>query len=886
MKPSPISSAGIVQPTYTPEAAIAEADATNAARAQQVASSGGADPEAAAIEQAYLAQQAEQSRLEREHGKLATLGTQFGRGVLDGLLAPGALAGMALEGAGSLTGSQGLEDFGRGLGRAAQGSELLSVFGAPTLGALGIGNDAAGRAKDLSIYEQRQRDIHEQEKAWPMLSQLSQVAGLVAGGVATGELASGATTVPKMMALAAAEGGGAGAQSAYAQNAPLADVLKASLVGAVVNSALVGGVAGGAHYVSSKLAARSARLSSLREAMGSIEEAATPGAVSVEKAGGREAHEIITLLERERKAIAKAEEAAADNPTAKQEAAKIATEEARASVAKKTGSFDPNWQEHPPTPLQKFFHRTEVLDTVSNDVARGAESVTAKAPSLDFAMDPRKVAKLAKNGQPTDAIAGVQLALREAAESVPHTAEGDLLARAIRTQIKAVEKADVAGSMAAGNDIVKTMRNIAASSEDPLVKSYAARTQAAIGDSLASEAFGDAGKAYRALTNLQEQKFSVLADQGLTRDALRTAEVRGQLGDIARAETQRIADAWEARATLSGEKVPVDLRPQLRKFEEMISRAESASTLDGGSAGRVIDYFKNKAQDKMLGTIGAGIGGMVGGIPGALLGNIVVKALKPQMETIADALRASVTGAAVKRVSRGMSAAVDSGASATGRYAPAVAKAATREAMQGQYNARMEALGQLSASSGGGALEEGVAAVSAVSPELAPLISAGFGDKVTQLMNDMPKPTPNIRGKAFEVLSSDQLREANAMWEATVEPMSVFDDFASGNLDYDKVQYAWKQYPGIKTAAQMGLMDIMQTQLNDDERAGVPDAMLTQLDYLFDMQGALQPSVGRELAASVTMMAAKQPTKQPRPPQTVFKLESSTPTFTQRIAQG
>ncbi|HXE38381.1 MAG TPA: hypothetical protein VN639_07865, partial [Azonexus sp.] len=103
----------------------------------------------------------------------------------------------------------------------------------------------------------------------------------------------------------------------------------------------------------------------------------------------------------------------------------------------------------------------------------------------------------------------------------------------------------------------------------------------------------------------------------------------------------------------------------------------------------------------------------------------------------------------------------------------------------------------------------------------APFVIAAGADmsaKMAQLHADMPKPTPNIRGKAYETLSSQQVQLANAMYEATTNPMSVFSDFAAGNVDYDKVQYAWKQYPGLKNAAQAGLMDIMQVRLTEKTR--------------------------------------------------------------------
>jgi hypothetical protein len=166
------------------------------------------------------------------------------------------------------------------------------------------------------------------------------------------------------------------------------------------------------------------------------------------------------------------------------------------------------------------------------------------------------------------------------------------------------------------------------------------------------------------------------------------------------------------------------------------------------------------------------------------------------------------------------------------------------------------------------------------------VISAG-GDmaaKMAQLHADMPKPTPNLRGKAYETLSSQQVQLANAMYEATTDPMSVFSDFAAGNVDYDKVQYAWKQYPGLKTAAQAGLMDILQVRLTDKTRGTIPDGMLTQLDNLFGFEGSLQPSLDRGFSSRMDQLMQSAP-PQPKPQSSgPLKLPGSQPTFTERLS--
>jgi len=169
----------------------------------------------------------------------------------------------------------------------------------------------------------------------------------------------------------------------------------------------------------------------------------------------------------------------------------------------------------------------------------------------------------------------------------------------------------------------------------------------------------------------------------------------------------------------------------------------------------------------------------------------------------------------------------------------------------------------------------------------APFLIAASSDmstKMAQLQLDMPKPEPNIRGKAYETLSSQQVKLANSMYEATVNPMSVFSDFACGTIDYDKVQYAWKQYPALKDAAQAGLMDVFQTRLDEKQRGAVPDSILTQLDNLFGFEGKLQPSLDHGFASRMEQLM-KPPPPQPKPQSSgPLKLPGSQPTYTERLS--
>jgi len=159
-------------------------------------------------------------------------------------------------------------------------------------------------------------------------------------------------------------------------------------------------------------------------------------------------------------------------------------------------------------------------------------------------------------------------------------------------------------------------------------------------------------------------------------------------------------------------------------------------------------------------------------------------------------------------------------------------------------------------------------------------------EKMAQLEKDFIRPQSSIRGKAYEVLSAEDLRKNNAMWEATTDPLSVYDDLASGALDYDKLNYTWKQYPGLLFASQMALVDVMHSHLSDSERVNVPDHILSQLDLAFQMQGGLTKSLERGFASRIdqaNQQLAQQSQQNPQP-HAQLNLPGAKPTPVMRIA--
>jgi hypothetical protein len=1128
------------------------------------------------------AQRLGQKQLESDYSAAGTAVTQFGRGVLDVVLAPGALLGAGIEGVGELADSEGMRDFGRGLGTASSGDELIATLNPSTLRAVfgGEGEEA------LSEYDAMKGAIRDQEEAWPMLASTSRLAGSVAGGVGVGSMASGAAKLATTAGVAAYEGAGYGAQSAYAQNASLRDVMTSTLVGAAVGGAMPVGLHYGGKYAAkaiqgtareladeSALKALGARGSDLRKLVGrktgeaADEKLATVGqdllnytlasgpdagkklmragmkaedlavnvgiakqetgaalgalrkgiagesgpdlaafmkqvdddfltelksstsptmrgradkveaelaalrdgkprslgelekirsdlrksfqpgkpaggglpapppehaefleraerlladaieshsdgilsksggggklaelksryaslaaaddivnkaakqdlgnraisltdymtgltgagmaggpagiaagaasalghkvlrergrsmvaviadkiarsgaghadevamsplqrlfgqvdddarhVVSVEAAGGREAQGVIADLYNARKAAQAAAEKAGANPAARHAAIREASEEVRTKLAKKTGSFNPaEWSSKAPTPLQKVFHRSQILDQVADDTVAAVSKASSLRPRIDFDLDARKLTKLLKNADGPAAIGGLQQRLRAIAAEAPKTAEGDVLRAGLAKAAHGLEKTDLPGTMAEGHRLVKQLLVAAEAAPDDLTKGWAQRQARAVMNDLGSERFGQAGAMYREAVAEGSERFAALGDRTILRETLRTADMRGKLGSVVREQSELVARAADAQSKLAGVAKPKELVGELRKLEALVSQAEEAVTLDGGPIGRVFDFFKNKMEDR----VAAAAGGADD------VGAIVSKFVRPKLEKVAKHAKGHHKHGLKEKVVHTAHHAAEHTATHTAEHKaispvlkPYQAKRAasnvaarllTRGEQQAQYAERMNILQQATSGGDTDAAEEGVAAIDAIAPGLGPLASAGMTEKLGTLLTDLPKPPPTHRGAPEDGLSSNDLRVANAMWEATMEPLSVFDDFDAGDVDYDKVKYAWKQYPGLHQAAQMGLMDIMHEQMDDEERAAMPDSLVTQLDNLFGMEGALAPTVSYDFAQRISQ-AGQAEQEQKRPPPsggTQLKLPGAQASFTQRLS--
>ena len=849
--------------------------------------------QADAAEAEVVAKRALQKELEERHGALGVAGTQFARGALDAVMAPAALGAMAIEGAGAITGAEWLEEFGRDFGGAASGKELMASYMALQ------GMDAGDAKTALSDYERTQRTIDEQQEAWPLLSAVSHVGGAVTVGLGTGMLAGGHAGLGTMVGAGAFEGAGGGAQLAYAKNASLRDVATSALIGAVVGGGLTYGVGKGAQY----LHGRAEHAAKLREAFGDADDVAARAGVTVEEAGGREAQSVIGELEKARKAALDAAEKASTNPAVREQALAAAKAEMSEALAKKAGKFEPDaWLSRPPTPLQKVLYRSHILDKTSDDVSQAVAKVAERRPGLDVALDVKRIAKLVKQsqkdlfGEPSAGIGTIQSRVGQLMSQLPKSVDGDALRFTLRDASSRLMKSELPEAMKEAHDLVRLLGKTASTAGDDATRAFAERAARSLADDMTGEAFGDAGKLYAQLIADPSDAFTALGQRELARDALRTMAGRGKLPDVVRAEANAIAAANDAAAKLTGKAAPKGIASELRAAEALMAKAEEAVTLDGGPTGRVFDWFSNKASSKVNdyigGQIGTAVGGMIGGWPGAMAGNLVANAVTKRIGPMLNALKA-IGGKELPHVPHlakhfGIDAAKDKTRVLTVdsylKGSSVKHASLSAEEKHKQNEVRRDALEQYATADDHPELMEGIKAIDNMAPGLGGPASLDMQEKFATLRADLIKPQPNIRGKAYEVLSSEDLRKNNAMWEATVDPMSVYDDLASGSLDYDKLSYAWKQYPGLLVASQMALADIVHSHLDDSQRANIPEHVLSQLDLAFQMEGGLTKSLDRGMSKRIdqaNQMLAQQ-TPQNRP-QGTLKLPGAKPTPVMRI---
>lgn len=587
--------------------------------------------------------------------------------------------------------------------------------------------------------------------------------------------------------------------------------------------------------------------------------------VTVSQAGGREAQEAINTYASAIEYIEEAAEKAGPNPLASQSAREHAIREVTERLHAQAGPYDASlWSAKAPTPLQKIAYRGPILDQVSRDLATDAANL--QPPALDFDLDPQRLGKLLKDADAPAAIGALHATLQNISTEVPKTPTGDLLRAELRAAVQVTRQQGASGTMVEGHKLARNLERVAQGAADEVTRSWAQRSAAAIRADLGSQSFGEAGALYRSLSPEPDEAFAALTDPAKLREELSQASARGNLSAAVRKRAEALDAAYDAQYKLSGSPVKSSaaIRQDAKRVEQAADKADEAVTMDGASVGRVFDHFTAKGQ-------ASPIGNSAMGTPEEVLGNLVANSVGPELDRLIPAM---TSGARYSPRARGKS---------LGAAAAATA-ALTMPELQERYQERLELLADAVVGGDANAVAGTLRRIPGIPAEIQPIVAADYFEKLSTLLQDMPKPLLNIRGPAFEALSSDDLRKANAMWEGTTDPLSVFSDFERGALDYDKVQYAWKQYPGLKLAAQVGLQDLFYTQMDDAERAAIPESMLTQLDNMMDLRGSFQNSVDKGFSQRMTALGAAQ-TQQNKPkPDGMLSLNTSEPTFTERLS--
>lgn len=569
--------------------------------------------------------------------------------------------------------------------------------------------------------------------------------------------------------------------------------------------------------------------------------ARTQAAVDVAEAGGKEAQEALTAIMRARKFIQETGESAGPNPAVSAVGENTAQEVVSKELERLAGDFDPRaWATSPraPSPLARVLYRSPILDTVSQDLAQTVEKSAALRPSLDFTPSPQKLARLTRDADGPQAIGLVQQRVRELADTFTHTAPEAI--PVLEQSLARLETADVAGAMTEAHDIARQLSAAGAPTE--------AR---AMLQTLGDDAFGSAGKLYRQMTAAPSEALDDLANPTKLREALKTLELRGEFTQQIAAEHASTIAAYEARKKLTGEAIPDGLKKQMQAIEDAWSRGEEAVTLDGTRFGRIVDHLDNTTESKVVSSVPR--------VPEQQQVAEVVKGGLKELEPLLRRTGRAIAQGAIKGAGR-----------------------MTRQERLAQYEQRLDTLAQYSVQPD---TEQQTAALSQAPQGVRTAATMAMQQKLENLRRDMPKPPSDIHGTAYDSMSSDDLRLSDAYWTATMEPMSVFKDFARGNIDPDKASYAWKQYPGLQQLSQLGFMDRLN-QMSAAERNALPDNLLTQMDSLLGFNGAVQATVSvafsQRMSAVGDQLAQQQ--SAPTPPSRGLVLPTSKPTMTQRIA--
>lgn len=814
--------------------------------------------------------------------------TQFGRGVVDAILAPGALVGATSELAGSALGSQWLKDFGRDLGEASSGQAyfetIADVLDTDSPMAPGTSRDtAAARAV---------KTIRQQEADFPLLSMISRAAGQAAVAAVTGAAAA-APKVATLAGVGAIEGAAAGAQKGYEARAPLVDVLSSTLLGSAL------GAAGG--YGAGKLSefVRGVRLPDAEGVVKNIGSSAAKAASTVDEVGGLQTKRVVDTILGAKKSIAQAIRRAGPYPAEREVAETAARGEVSQKIAEKLTSEVSSWASKEPSAVEKFFRRPEYLSAISDDLSRDFAKVAELRPTVEFDFSKKVARSLLEDADAPLAIGKIESRISELARGLPDSPELVDLAVKLRKSGRALTRVGVgvddaveqgarsfggkrayadgaAAAMEHGHSVIRELNRLAGS-QDEAVRTFAQTARGQLVEDMSSEAFGEAGKLYRN-AHVDSDALESLADPAMLRERLRGLKLQGEVFDQVEKRSAAWQAAYAARAKLAGTKAPEGTERALRELSKRVVAAERAITIDGKTPSGIFDLVtggrgaSGMIADKMT---GLAVGSLIGGVPGGAIGFAVTNAVGPY---VARALQPYVKQGiqfagtqALPAVAKAAGRATTTGAAgAVATSAPAPRKQLSLPDRQEQYRKRIEELRDFSPEMSSAMTTEALVYMHEIGEEVSVEVADAMNKRVEQLVTDIPRPKPHIGGPAYEVLSIQDLKRSEAMWDATFQPMGMFDEFERGVVNYERISYTWKQYPGLQQAVQAGITDVINAQLTDDQRARIPSNVLTQWDYLGGFHGELQALNSPEFSGAVTETFAEQEKKdkarRPNPP--------------------
>ncbi len=347
--------------------------------------------------------------------------------------------------------------------------------------------------------------------------------------------------------------------------------------------------------------------------------------------------------------------------------------------------------------------------------------------------------------------------------------------------------------------------------------------------------------------------------EGLGKKTLPDQDLRAMVERKA-ALMQEVAKAYD----IPSEKVAKAVA-SAKQLGDSINAANTVMTTAGGIETTIANILGSRVAHLAAhaggGAVGGLAGAMVGGHAGAMVGALAGHSIGGAVEEFAahripqlvgklfGAVKGYRPNAVPQAYQRALNRNVTSMIPASARVLFATTSTAGRAAQLDQYNKRSEVLAQLQQPGATLAVGERVLdQYNKVQPTLGMSTQIAAKSLLGQLAANWPgtrevSPIPSMN----KALVSDQdIRTANARWEATTDPFSVFSDFEKGNADPEKVAFAWLQYPELQRLFQSAALDSLN-QLPPD--ADVPMDRLSSLDQLLGMGGQLDPSLRPDFMA-------------------------------------